>query len=311
MKIRVCDFIDSGRSYQSWSAKLFANGTEPAEVEESAAAEQKRAVLARLIEEKTVSAAASKQSIAETAVDRELDLLRWQFGDEKTWTRALRNAATSPRALRSDVAANLRERAWLESQISASITRNDSDCRRNYETHRAAFREPARFRASHLFLAAPDGYPSEVIEAKRALINTLSTRLRNGESFDALVAEFSEDEATKKHGGDLNYFAEARMLPEIFAVAQQLRAGETSGPTRSRLGFHLVRLTQALPAQEMTLEQALPEIAATLENERRAKAVDSLIAAVGGKMKIARQRNQIEFEPAGLPNGTATINGTH
>ena len=136
------------------------------------------------------------------------------------------------------------------------------------------FREPLRLRASHLFLAAPEGYPSEVIEGKRALINMLAARLRNGESFDVLVAEFSEDEATKKRGGDLNYFAEERMLPALFAAAQRLRAGETSAPIRSRLGFHLVRLTHVLPAQEMTFEQALPEIFATLENEKRARAVN-------------------------------------
>jgi len=134
-----------------------------------------------------------------------------------------------------------------------------------------------RFRASHLFLAAPEGYPSEVIEAKRALINTLSTRLRTGESFDAFVRQFSEDEATKKRGGDLNYFGEERMLPEIFAAAQKLGVGETSAPIRSRLGFHLVRLTQMLPGQEMTFEQARPEIVAAIENEKRAKAVQSLI----------------------------------
>ena len=189
----------------------------------------------------------------------------------------LRDASVSSRTLRCEVAANLRGRAWLEARITAALAPNENDCRRYYDAHRAAFREPVRFRASHLFLAAPEGYPSEVIEAKRALINTLSTRLRNGESFDAFVRQFSEDEATKKRGGDLNYFGEERMLPEIFAAAQKLAVGETSAPIRSRLGFHLVRLTQMLPGQEMTFEQARPEIVAAIENEKRAKAVQSLI----------------------------------
>lgn len=296
---------------RAWRAKLFAIGAQPAEVEESAAAEQKRAALDRLIAPEKLSAAASRQAIGGNAINRELDLLRWQFGDEKSWNAALRTAAVTSRALQREIASNLRDWTWIETQIAASIAPNDVDCRRYYDAHRAAFWEPVRFRASHLFLAAPDGYPSEVIEGKRVLINTLSMRLRNGESFDALVAEFCEDEATRKRGGDLNYFSEERMLPEIFAAAQQLRPGETSTPTRSRLGFHLVRLTATLPAQQMTFEQALPEIAATLENARRPKAIDSLIATVSRKMKIARQRNQFEFEAAGSPNETATIHGTY
>ena len=262
---------------RAWRATLFANGAEPAEVEESAAAEQKRALLERLIEEEKLSAAASRQSIGESAINREWDLLRWQFVDEKTWTTVLRNAAVSSRALRSEVATNLREAAWLDAQIARALAPNDNDCRRYYDAHRAAFWEPARFRARHLFLAAPEDYPSDLIEAKRALINTLSMRLGKGESWEALVAEFSEDEATKKRGGDLNYFGEARMLPEIFAAAQQLRLGETSVPIRSQLGFHLLRLTEALPPEEITFQQALPEIKAAFENERRAKMVQSLI----------------------------------
>jgi len=193
---------------------------------------------------------------------------------------ALGNAAASPPELRREIGANLRGRAWIEAQIASAIAPNDEDCRRYYDAHRAAFWEPTRFRASHLFLAAPDGYPNEVIEAKRALINTLATRLYTGESFEALVAEFSEDTATKKEGGDLNFFSEERMLPEIFAAVKQLRVGETSAPIRSPLGFHLLRLTTALPAQQLTLAQARADILTTLENQSREQAIDSLLAKI-------------------------------
>ncbi len=36
-----------------------------------------------------------------------------------------------------------------------------------------------------------------------------------------LVAEFSEDEASKKRDGDLGYFAATRMLPEVFVAAEK------------------------------------------------------------------------------------------
>ena len=66
------------------------------------------------------------------------------------------------------------------------------------------------------------------------------------------------------------------MLPELFAAAQSLRVGDTSTPIRSRLGFHLLRLTDALPAREMTLPEATPEIAAVLADQQRAAALSRL-----------------------------------
>jgi peptidyl-prolyl cis-trans isomerase C len=265
---------------RAWRAELFARGAAEEEVDSSLADEQKRAALRRLIEYAKLTAAAATQSIGPASVRREMDLLRWQFRDEKSWTAALRRAAITPAALRREAATNLRACNWLEAQIAAGIRPNDAECRRYFEEHRQSFQEPWRLRASHLFLAAPEGDPAQVIETKRALIHTLAGRLANGESFPALVAEFSEDDATKKRDGDLGYFAGERMLPAVFDAARKLHPGETSAPVRSRLGFHLIRLTESQPARSLSFEEAQPEIVALLENQKRAAAVAAMVAAI-------------------------------
>ncbi len=239
--------------------------------------------LESLIDLAKLDAAAARQPISSAAIDQQMSLLRGQFAGEKLWRAILQKGSTTPRALRRAVAANLRDRAWLEAQIVP----NDNGIRHFYEVHTEPFQEPLRLRASHLFLAAPDGYPDEVIEAKRALIDALALRLQQGESFPALVAEFSEDEATKKQGGDLNYFAEARMLPEVFSAAHALRVGETSAPVRSRLGFHLIRLTESRPPRTLDSDEARPEISAALENEKRAQVVRALLAGIEVRVRRA------------------------
>ncbi len=261
---------------RAWQAELFANGADPQEIEPAIAKEQERGALERLRAEARVTVAARSDSIPDAAVRREMDLLRDQFRDEKTWAAVLRNASTSPWVLRLAVVENLRDRAWIEKQIASQILPNESECRRYFEKHGAEFQAPPRLRASQLFLAAPDGYPAEVIETRRALIDRLSKRLANGEAFPALVAEFSEDEATKKRGGDLGYFAQTRMLPAVWEAASKLHPGEISAPVRSRLGFHILRLTESLPPHALTFEEARPEIVSTLENRKRLAAVTKL-----------------------------------
>ncbi len=265
---------------RAWQAELFVRGAAPQDLDKTTANEQKRAALGRLITLEKLSDAATNEAISAAAVGREFDLLRWQMRDEKAWQQVLQRAAASPRQLRRAVVRNLRARSWITDQIALRIQPSDEECRRFFEAHQASFEEPLRFRASHLFLAAPEGYPMEVIETKRALIDKISKRLANGEAFPALVAEFSEDEATKKRGGDLGYFASERMLPEVFKAAQRLHPGETSAAIRSRLGFHILRLTETRPARTLTFEEALPEIMARLANQKRAAAVAGLVAAL-------------------------------
>ncbi len=230
----------------------------------------------QLVAEARIDSAAAGEPVNQAALQHELDLLRAPLPNDKAWDALLARAGTSPARLRGAVAANLRARAWLEARVATAQAPNDKEISSYFTAHRAAFQQPPRYRACHLFLAAPDGYPAEVLETKRRLIDDLARRLQKGESFDALVAEFSEDEETKKRGGDLGYFSEERMLPELFAAAQGLRVGDTSTPIRSRLGFHLLRLTEALPAREMTLPEATPEIATTLANAQRADALARL-----------------------------------
>lgn len=270
--------IDDRDVERAWQAELFARGAVPEDVEEAAAREQKQAALGRLVTLAKLDDASAHAAIDSGSLERELNLLRWQMRDEKFWQEALQRGATGPRQLRGEIAGNLRERNWLEDRIAAQIQPNDEECRRYFEAHPTEFAEPLRLRASHLFLAAPDGYSEGIIAAKRALIENLAKRLANGEAFPALVVQYSEDEASKKRGGDLGYFAAARMLPEVFEAARRLHPGETSAPLRSRLGFHIIRLTEARPARALTFEEARPEIMLRLENQNRARVVAALVA---------------------------------
>lgn len=222
--------------------------------------------------EKLRSAAAS-EVIAPGEVEAEMARLRAQFADESTFANALHASSLTLDQLRNAVEDHLRERNWLEQQIAPETPVSDEECRQVFEAHRAAFVQPLRYRVSHIFVAAPDGTSPEVIAQKQGAAQALSMRLLAGESFAAVAAEASEDEATKGRGGDLGYIAAARVPPEFWAELQKLAIGETSAPVRSHLGFHILQVSDVRPARQMTFEEARAELAAELANRKRAAAV--------------------------------------
>ena len=203
-------------------------------------------------------------------VDGELALLRAHFGDDQAFHEQARSSGFSIPFLRERIADQLRSLPWLENQIATQTTVTEKECRDFYEAHRAGFAQPVRFRASHLFLAAPAETPSEVVESKREMIDALAARLAGGETLPQLAAEASEDEATKSHGGDLGFFASARMSADFFAKVEKLAAGQRSKPFRSHLGFHIVEVSEVRPARVLGFEEARGEIMLALANERRA-----------------------------------------
>nr|MDQ3314063.1 peptidylprolyl isomerase [Verrucomicrobiota bacterium] len=161
-------------------------------------------------------------------------------------------------------------------QIAPELAVTEGECRAFYDTNPQQFSQPQRYRASHLFIAAPQGTAVEIVQEKRTFAQALVMRILGGESFPALAGETSEDEATKARAGDLNYFSSSRIPPEFFTEIEKLRRGQMSAPLQSHLGFHIVQLTGSKPPRRLAFEEAKSEIAQTLANEKRAGAVAQL-----------------------------------
>ena len=220
---------------------------------------------------------ARNEPVDEAKVDQELSLLRAQFGDEEAFLREVRSNGflyLMPCASESRIRF-VRSNGW-RNRSRPRQRPTEKECRDFYEAHRAHFSQPVRFRASHLFLAAPADTPPEIVESKREMIDALAGRLARGETLPELAAEASEDEATKSRGGDLGFFSSERMPPEFFAEVEKLAVGRRSNPFRSHLGFHIVEVAEIRPARVLSFAEARGEIWLALANERRALIAERL-----------------------------------
>jgi parvulin-like peptidyl-prolyl isomerase len=246
--------------------------------ESTAAKIEKLSILSRLIANVRVDKLVRRTPISRATIDRDYGILQHQLRPEAAWLRSLRANGFSKRSLQGEVTEGLQGQHWIEQQIATRIQVTAEECRQHYEAHPELYRQPMRFRVSHIFVAAPPGTPAEVVDAKRRAMERIFTRLAHGEKFADLVRVASEDEATKTRAGDLNYFSESRMPPDFFAAIKGMRVGETSSIVRTRLGFHIVQLTDGKLEGEMTLTQSQAEIRLTLENRKRQTAVEGLEA---------------------------------
>ena len=84
-----------------------------------------------------------------------------------------------------------------------------------------------------------------VVAAKHILVEheyeaqDILKKITDGKSFEELAKKFSKCPSGQS-GGDLGEFARGRMVPAFEEAAFELAVGETSGPVRTRFGFHLI-----------------------------------------------------------------------
>jgi peptidyl-prolyl cis-trans isomerase SurA len=97
-------------------------------------------------------------------------------------------------------------------------------------------------------------------------INELYTMLKQGESFEDLAKQFSDDKNSAVKGGALNPFTKGDLRATEFedAAYKLKNVGEISNPVKTDFGWHIIRLDNVLPmenfdAQKQTLEKKVSE----------------------------------------------------
>ena len=70
----------------------------------------------------------------------------------------------------------------------------------------------------------------------------------------------SEDEASAKNGGDLDYFGRGRMVPEFDQVAFAMEPGQISDLVKTQFGYHIIKLVDKKPATMRTLAEVRQQL---------------------------------------------------
>ena len=115
-------------------------------------------------------------------------------------------------------------------------------------------------KVAHLMVRVNAHAPAADSLTAKKKIDELYARLRKGEAWDKLVAQFSEDAGSAANGGELPPFGTGRMIPSFEAVAFRLqKPGDIAPPVQTPYGWHIIKLLEKQPvptfaAMEATLK---------------------------------------------------------
>lgn len=155
--------------------------------------------------------------------------------------------------------------------MRAKIVVPAGDVDREYNNNSGQYTTPEQVRASHVLLKT-EGKDDAVVKARA---EELLKQVRAGADFADLAKKHSEDEASAKNGGDLDYFGRGRMVPEFDQAVFAMQPGTTSDVVKTQYGYHIIKLVDKKNATTRPLADVRQQLTDQLAYQRaQAQAAD-------------------------------------
>ena len=142
----------------------------------------------------------------------------------------------------------VKEMDGYKNQLSAPYLQDTSYINKLVED--AYFRTKNEIKAKHILIRTPKiPTPKDTLAAYQK-ITSIRDRILNGESFEKVAEETSEDPSArddqksgrKGNQGNLGYFSAFKMVYPFEEAAYSTKVGEVSKPFRTRFGYHIVQV---------------------------------------------------------------------
>lgn len=150
------------------------------------------------------------------------------------------------------------KRNLIDRDIRTKVTVSDEDVRNHYLSKVAKSSSPAKAYHPKIIVLSRRNYKSEAAlkeTSERAL-----AALKSGDSFEEVVARYSDD-ASKENGGDLGTLPEEQLSPAIRSALSKLKPGQNSpavgDPKTALMILHLVAVAEGEDSRFLKIKEEL------------------------------------------------------
>jgi len=130
---------------------------------------------------------------------------------------------------------------------------------------------------AHIMILKAQGATPENAVKTSSTIHDIYAKLKQGESFEALANQFSEDKNSSPKGGVLPRFGSGQLSSEIFEnkAFEWQKVGDYSEPFESQFGWHILKLIEKHPVKK--LEEMERELDAKIRKDDRSRIITNTL----------------------------------
>ncbi len=283
----VITLTELNRAFEPYAKNIDA--TYQGNDKEAVLKQNKEALLQNLIDQMLIENEAKKAGGGVAAIKDEdvLDVIKDMLVKNNTTMEAFTNKlaaeGNSLTAVKKGIRGQMLRMRLLRREVQSKILVTNEEIGDFYDKHRQDYEGKEAVRIRQILLPAPAGEKAR--EGVRKQARQLRERIRQGEAFEMLAAQYSKGPAAAE-GGDIGFVEKGVILPDVEKAAFSLPVGDISDVIESEMGFHIIAVVDKRGEGLKPLPVVRDEIKAKIEDERIAKKYDEWIADIRKKSFI-------------------------
>lgn len=219
----------------------------------------KREVLEDLIQKKILEKEAQKEGVelGEQELEQEIKKYKSRY-NELEFQKILEARHIDYNTWREVKRLHLLTSKLVREKIFSDIEVPEEQLKTYYETHVEEFTRPESVRVR------------QILTDTREKAEALYERLKAGENFARLAHDYSQS-PDRNQGGDVGYIVKGR-FPKEFDICFDLKVGELSLIVSGLYGFHIFKVTEKKPEEQLSYDQVKDQIREWLTAQAREEA---------------------------------------
>ncbi len=186
--------------------------------------------------------------------------------------------------------------------LEKDIEISESEIEDEHKEYLLDFDSTVRKQVSHIMLNINSDRNSQTAFDELSIVKT---RIENGERFEDLVLEVSEDEGTKEIKGDLGVTDGTLLPPEFDIPLNSMNEGDVFGPIVLEDTVHLIKLVSLIEPQPESLSERADDIRLSLVSRKAEEKYVEVLDKIS-EMSFSMAEIKDISEAASIPYKTST-----
>ena len=223
--------------------------------------------------------------LKDAMVDEQFEQWKKYYAPDGNYAEVLKETGYTEETLRADLKKMAAIQALIETRFQSKVVVTDEDVKTFYDSHPDFFKQPEQVKASHILIKVAPEATQEEKDAARKKLEGIKKQLDEGADFATLAKENSDCPSSAK-GGDLGSFGPGQMVKPFEEVAFSIEVNKVSEIVETQFGYHLIMVTEKVPAKTVTLEESKDSIEQHLRGQKLNEEVRAFVASLREKAAI-------------------------